>query len=88
MKIFRKGARSMAARARRGHCREPFCACLGCRWQQWRIRTFRPFPAGRVNALKGLMGAVMAKTHGRAEPRMAEALLRELLGQACPHEPD
>lgn len=37
----------MAARARRGHCREPFCACLGCRWQQWRIRTFRPFPAGR-----------------------------------------
>lgn len=46
------------------------------------------YRAGRVNALKGLMGAVMAKTHGRAEPRMAEALLRELLGQACPHEPD
>ena len=46
------------------------------------------YRAGRVNALKGLMGAVMAKTHGRAEPRMAEALLRELLGQACPREPD
>ena len=35
------------------------------------------FRAGRVNALKGLMGAVMAKTQGRANPQATEALLRE-----------
>ena len=37
------------------------------------------FRAGRSAALKGLMGAVMAATQGRADPRVTEALLREKL---------
>jgi aspartyl-tRNA(Asn)/glutamyl-tRNA(Gln) amidotransferase subunit B len=40
----------------------------------------RSFRSGRQNAMKGLMGAVMRETCGRANPTLAEALLREALG--------
>lgn len=39
----------------------------------------KSFLSGRENAMKGLMGAIMRMTGGRANPSMAEAQLRERL---------